>query len=287
MIVRRRLPGVMLAPGSVNAAWRRLRSDVAPWSERVGAEAFEANMPLHLITLLRELESGRYRPQAVRQTRLARPDGKERILSLHYRRDKFAQRLALAWLDPLGERMFHPDSHGFRRGRGVHTALSVARERVHTGRPWLVDADIRSFFDRVPHRPLRRRVARVVPYRGLRQLIDQWLVAGPTTGSVLGGARGLMQGAVISPWLCNLYLDTLDRAWSRANIPFVRYADDFLLFTETRAEAERALAFTAERLGNLGLALHPDKTRIVRAEDSPRFLGEPLWRRCRAKRGRR
>ncbi len=284
---RKHLPPAMLAPEAIDRAWRRLRRDMAPWSESVDQTALHAHLPLHLVALVRELEAGTYRPGPIRQTRIVRPDGQERIISRHFLRDKFAQRLAVECLEPLGERLFHPDSHGYRRGRGPQTALRVARERLHTGRRWLVDADIRSFFDNVPHRRLRRHVALIIPEPGLRRLIDLWLASGPSAGNVLEGRRGLLQGAVISPWLCNLYLDTLDRAWTDASIPFVRFADDFLLFARSRREAEQALAFTRHRLEKLGLALHPEKTRVVHAERAPPFLGEHLLGRRHGPRSER
>lgn len=256
----------------------RLRSDCAPWSPEVGGEVLRRHLPLHLLTLTRDLETGRYRPLPVRQYAVSKPDGGRRILSVYYLRDKLSQRLAVQVLEHVLGRVLHPDSFAYRPKRGVRDVLARARERVATGRRWVVDADIQQFFDSVPHARLRRILRRQVPDRRLRQLIDLWLAMGPYTQGFLGQRRGLLQGAVISPWLCNLYLDRLDQAWTAANIPFVRYADDFLLFAHTRQQAEAAQEFTRRGLQRLGLRLHPRKTRVACAE-SVRFLGEALVRK--------
>lgn len=155
-------------------------------------------------------------------------------------------------------------------------ALHRCGGRIRCGFPWLVDADIRSFFNEIPHRPPLSVFDGLVRDRGLRSIIRQWLENFASTRSLFGGDRGIPQGAVVSPFLCNLYLDGLDRAWAGQRIPFVRYADDFLLFTPTEAEARRALEFTTQRLDFLGLALHPEKSRVVRATRDVAFLDPRL-----------
>ncbi|WP_231940915.1 reverse transcriptase domain-containing protein [Acidihalobacter aeolianus] len=220
----------MVAPENMNRAWRHLRYDKAPWSSRIDSDALRHNLPLHLLSLARELQTGHYHPIPVRQFMINKPDGGKRVLSVYYLRDKFAQRLAVQALEPLTESTFHANSYAYRPGRGVNDALACARERVNTGWSWTVDADIATFFDAVPHALLSRVLKRKVPDRQLRAIVHTWLALGPHTQGFLSRRRGLLQGAVISPLLCNLYLDPLDRAWAASNIPFVRYADDFLLF---------------------------------------------------------
>lgn len=266
----------MLDAENVNRAWRHLRRDRAPWSPEVDGDLLRRHLPLHLLALTRDLESGRYRPLSVRQYAVRKPDGGRRILSMYYLCDKFAQRLAQQALEPIVESGLHADSFGYRPRRGVREALARARERIATGRTWLVDADIEHFFDAVPHARLRRILRPWVKDRAVRRLIDQWLAMGPYTLGFLGKRRGLLQGAVLSPMLCNLYLDRMDCAWARANIPFVRFADDFLLFASQRAQAEAALEFTRVHLARLGLALHPRKTRVAHVREGVRFLGQPL-----------
>ena len=268
----------LASPDNANRAWHHLRRDQAPWSPGVSSDTLRRHLPLHLMDLVQDLESGHYRPLPVRQYALCKPDGGQRILSVYYLRDKFAQRLAQQVLEPVLERDFHADSFGYRPRRSVAGALARTRERIATGRVWLVDADIEQFFDAVPHTALRRAIRKQVHDRALRRLIDRWLGMGPYTQGFLGQRRGLLQGAVLSPLLCNLYLNQMDHAWAAANIPFVRFADDFLLFAHERAQAKAGLEFTRAQLARLGLRLHPRKTRVVHASEPVHFLGQPLTR---------
>jgi group II intron reverse transcriptase/maturase len=242
----------------------------------IKAEDLQRNIARHLLELVQELRSGAYRPDALRQFPVAKGDGRTRVLSALTLRDKLAQRAVLTVLDPIGESIFHHDSFGYRPRRNVQMAVARVRERIRCGLTWLVDADIRSFFDTIPHRPLRRAVARVVDDREILRLIDQWLAAGTYQTGILTGPRGIPQGAVVSPFLCNVYLHGLDSALAERNIPFVRYADDFIAFAADQATAKSALDFTRRRLENLGLELHPEKTRVVQAGPHVAFLGERL-----------
>ena len=276
----------MLAPDNVNAAWRALRRDTAPWAPGIGAEVVRTDAPYFLLELVREIERGRYRPLPVRQYAVRKADRGRRVLSRFYLRDKLAQRMALQVLQPLGEARFHHDSFGYRPNRGVAQALARSRERVATGLAWLVDADIERFFDCVPHGPLRRRLRGLVPDARVRALLEAWLAVGPHPGCLLGRRRGLLQGAILSPFLCNVHLDAFDRALAARNIPFVRYADDFLLFAPDREAAQAAAECAGVLLRRLGLRLHPRKTRVRHASEV-RFLGEPLVRRRRRRLARR
>ncbi|OOC10841.1 MULTISPECIES: reverse transcriptase domain-containing protein [Thioalkalivibrio] len=277
----------MVDPENVQKAWRRVRRDRAPWSPEVNREHLDQALPRHLLRLVQDLQTGRYRPGAMRQFAVAKGDGGRRVISAQYLRDKLAQRMAHQVLEPRVEPFLHPDSFGYRPGRGVPHALHRVRERIATGLDWVVDADIRSFFDQVPHRGVRRELKRFVRDRGLRRLIDRWLVAGSHSASLAGSRRGVPQGAVLSPLLCNIFLDRLDRSLADAGIPFVRYADDFLLLAATRTDAERARSHVDRCLRRMGLELHPDKTRVSRVSPRVRFLGEPVVRRSRATRKRR
>lgn len=277
----------LVNPDNLDQAWRHLRRDRAPWSPEVDGEALRRRLPLHLMNLVRDIEGGCYSPLPVRQFPVRKPDGGKRVLSLYYLRDKFAQRLMQQTLEPLAERRLHADSFGYRPRRGVCQALSVARERIATGRTWLVDADIEGFFDAVPHTILRRTLRRWIPDRDARNMIDAWLAMGPYVRGFMGPRRGLLQGAVLSPLLCNIYLDRMDRIWASANIPFVRFADDFLLFAANREQALEALEMTRRRLAKLGLSLHPRKTRVAHVEKGIRFLGQTLPAKMNAQSGSR
>ncbi|MCB1866611.1 MAG: Retron-type reverse transcriptase [Chromatiales bacterium] len=268
----------MLSPVTVNRAWRTLRGDRALWTTGVPRADIERDVLMHVLRLLDEVRAGHYRPESLRRFTVKKGDGGQRVLSALVLRDKLLQKAAQIVLDPIGESLFHPDSHGYRRGRGVDSAHARAAERVRSGLGWLVDADIRSFFDRIPHNRLLRELRRHVPDAELRALIGRWLEAGSAHASVFGPRRGIAQGGVISPFLCNLYLHSLDTAWQARNLPFVRYADDFLLFTPDRTTAEKALAWTATALKKLGLELHPDKTRVTRSGPHVVFLGRSMPR---------
>lgn len=268
----------VLSPENIRLAWRLLRNDRAPWAPNVDHQDLHKNLPYHLLRLVNELSAGTYRPEAYRQWAVAKGDGGRRVLSAQYLRDKLAQRLVLQVLEPLGERIFHHDSFGYRPGRGVPHALARVRERLSTGLVWLVDADIEKFFDRVPHRPLLRVVKRTFANRWLQHLVEAWLDVGPHPASLLQARRGLLQGAVISPFLCNLYLHNFDQAMAKANITFVRYADDFLLMTPSVENARRAHTAAQSALARIDLALNAKKTRVSLAGPEVIFLGERVVR---------
>ena len=155
-------------------------------------------------------------------------------------------------------------------------ALNKTRERVKIGQDWLVDADIQQFFDSIPHPPLLKTLKTFINDTPTMQLIEQWLKQGAHSSSLLGTRRGISQGAILSPLFCNLYLHQFDQALSEANIPFVRFADDFLLFATDQHKAQQAKHYADKQLQKLGLTLHPEKTQIVRSHPKIKFLGEPL-----------
>lgn len=267
-----------LSPEVMDRAWRRLRTDKAVWEPGMPRSEMERNLVMHLLELRDEVKGRRYRPAPLRQFPVPKGDGRLRILSALSLRDKVLQRAILTVIEPIAEALFHHDSFGYRPGRNVDMALRRVQERVACGLIWLVDADIRSFFDRIPHRPLRSILKERIPDREVLGLIDAWLAMGPSQASIFETRRGIPQGTILSPILCNLYLHALDRALSDKNIPFVRYADDFILFTPEQRTAEKALRFVADRLRDLGLELHPEKTRVIESGPGFSFLGRPLPR---------
>lgn len=266
----------VLSPEVLNGSWKRLRPDKTVWQPGLPRWEMERNMVLHLQALVDDLKSGRYRPAPLRQFTITKGDGKQRVLSALSLRDKLAQRAVLTVLEPLGEQLFHNDSYGYRPNRNTELAHRRACERIRCGLPWLVDGDIVKFFDMIPHRPLQKTLKRHIPDRELLRLIDLWLAEGASSQGFLGVRRGIAQGAVISPFLCNLYLHELDLALADKNIPFVRFADDFLLFAPEEAKAQAAQQFIGQRLEGMGLALHPDKTKVVRSHKGLVFLGHHL-----------
>ncbi|WP_044413451.1 reverse transcriptase domain-containing protein [Thiomicrospira microaerophila] len=251
------------SPESMNQAWLRFRNEKAHWQPKVDMDLLKAHFPLHLITLIRQVESDAYRPDRVKQFSLTKGDGSERIIQAQSVRDKYVQRCVLNAIEPVGEALFYNDSFGYRPNRGVEDAVSRTRDRLRQGLEWVVDADIRHFFDSIAHKPLMQQVRRHIKDKKILRLIERWLAEGPHHKSLFGSRRGLAQGSVISPFLTNLYLHQLDDALHKENIPFVRFADDFVLLTQTKEQAHLARHFVSKTLSRLDLALHPDKTKIV------------------------
>ena len=266
----------VLHPDVMDEAWRRVRTEHTPWSKGVDRDQLEQHLLRHILRLLEDLRSNRYRPEPLRQFTVPKTDGSKRVISAQYLRDKLLQRAILIVLEPKAERLFHADSYAYRPNRGVYDALKKARERIGCGLDWLVDADIRSFFDQIPQTPLNKKLKGFVDDRALLKIMDLWLKQGAHHTSLLGSDRGISQGAILSPLMCNLYLHDFDIALEKANIPFVRYADDFLLFTSSKALAEKALDHVRGILAKLDLELHSGKTRVARSSPELVFLGEHL-----------
>jgi len=265
-----------MTPEVINCAWRRLRNEHTPWSEQISRDELQWDLMRHILELRETVLTGKYRPAPLRRFPMRKPDGRQRILSAQYLRDKLVQRAILIVLEPRAEALFHEDSFAYRPGRGVPQAMTRTRERIRCGLDWLVDADIRQFFDSIPITPLKKCLRKFIRDRQTMQLIDTWLTKGIHSSSLLGPRRGIAQGAILSPLMCNLYLHQFDQTLSRNNIPFVRFADDFLLFCKDKQQAQQALATAQQALDNLGLVLHPTKTRIIRTSPQVVFLGEKL-----------
>ena len=266
----------VLHPDVLDEAWRRVRTEHTPWSKGVDRDQLEQHLLRHILRLLEDIRLRRYRPEPLRQFTIPKTDGRKRVISAQYLRDKFLQRAILTVLEPRAERLFHADSYAYRPKRGVQDALKKARERIGCGLDWLVDADIRSFFDQIPQTPLKKKLKGFVDDKAVMALLELWLKQGAHHTSLLGSDRGISQGAILSPLMCNLYLHDFDIALEKANIPFVRYADDFLLFTSSNVQAEQALDYVRSLLKKLDLELKDAKTRVVRSSPEVVFLGERL-----------
>lgn len=265
-----------MTPKVLDTAWRRLRREHTPWDPAVSRDELQQHLFRHVLECREQVLGGTYRPLPLRQFPMAKPDGGQRIISAHFLRDKLVQRALLTVLEPRAEALFHNDSYGYRPGRSVQAALDKTRERIRIGQAWLVDADITKFFDSIPHKQLLKVLKGFIRDGAAMKLIEQWLVQGAHHCSLLRNRRGVCQGSILSPLFCNLYLHQFDMALVRANIPFVRFADDFLLFADTKKKALAAEAFAGERLEELGLSLHPKKTQVVRSSRQVIFLGESL-----------
>ncbi len=265
-----------MSPEVLDISWRRLRNEHTPWSIEINRDQLQQHLLRTILNCREQVLNGRYRPQPMRQFPMRKPDGRQRIISAQYLQDKLVQRTLLTVLEPKAEAIFHEDSFAYRPNRSVAMALNRVRERVRVGQVWLVDADICHYFDSIPHKPLAKLLKVFVGDADAMKLIERWLKHGAHQSSILRSRRGISQGAILSPLFCNLYLHQFDLALARANIPFVRFADDFLLFGKTREQAENVKAYAEKQLCQLGLKFHPDKTQIVKSNPGVIFLGEKL-----------
>jgi group II intron reverse transcriptase/maturase len=265
-----------MSPEGLNSTWKRLNKDPAPWSVQVTNKDLNRDTLLHLLRCREQVLLSRYLPQPLRKFTLPKPNGKKRVLSAQFLQDKFVQRALLTVLQPRAEQIFHNNSYAYRPNRGVGLALQKTREQIRIGLDWVVSADIVNFFDSIPHPRLKRVLASFINDKPTMHLVNEWLAIGYHQSSFIFGRRGIAQGAVLSPLMCNLFLHQFDLALDKANIPFVRYADDFLLFAPTKQYAEKAKEVASQELDKLGLQLHPIKTSIERSSPSVIFLGQGL-----------
>jgi RNA-directed DNA polymerase len=241
--------------------------------DHVTVEEFERHLEANLEKLSQALHDGSYRPQPIRRVWIPKPGGKEkRPLGIPTVRDRVAQAALRAVLEPIFERDFAAQSYGFRPKRGCKDALRRVDTLLKQGYHWVVDADLKSYFDTIPHAGLMARVEGKVADGKVLGLVAAYL-----TAKVMETAQGWVpeegtpQGAVISPLLSNLYLDPLDHLLARQRYEMVRYADDFVILCRSEAEAREALAQVQIWTASVGLQLHPLKTRIVDARQPGGF----------------
>jgi len=254
-------------------AYRLTRKDGAPGVDGVIAADYEVNLEANLLDLLERIKSGRYRAPPVRRVYIDKADGSKRPLGIPSFEDKVAQRAVIMVLDAVYEEDFYPCSYGFRRGRSAHQALHALRSELWAKRLyWVVDLDIRKYFDSIPHYHLRTFLDQRVTDGVIRRMIDKWLKAGVVEDGLLRRTtEGSPQGGVVSPCLSNVFLHHVLDEWFlnevkprlKGESTLVRFADDAVMAFANLDDAKRVLAVLGKRLGRYGLTLHPDKTRLV------------------------
>jgi len=257
----------------VKYAYDSTRKDGAVGVDGQTGEDYAANLEQNLTGLIDRLKSGSYRAPPVRRHYIDKADGSKRGLGIPSFEDKVAQRAIVLLLEPIYEVEFSDCSYGYRRGRSAHNALQAIRNGITKyGGRWVLDVDVRKFFDSISHAKLRELLARRVTDGIVRKLIDKWLKAGVMEdGQLSFSETGAPQGGVASPLLSNIFLHyVLDEWFSdevqprlRGPSTLVRFADDFVMLFAYKDDAERVLAVLGKRLGKYGLELHPDKTAMV------------------------
>jgi RNA-directed DNA polymerase len=267
-------------------AFFELKEDAAPGVDRLTWKDYEAELERNLEDLHDRVQRGAYRALPSRRVYIPKPDGRQRPLAVAALEDKIVQRAVVALLNAIYEEDFLGISYGFRPGRGTHDALDALCVGIDSRKvSWILDADIRSFFDEISQEWLIRFLEHRIGDRRIIRLIQKWLKAGILEDGVVSVSdRGTGQGSVISPLLANIYLHyTLDLwavRWRRraatGDMIIVRYADDFIVGFQHERDARHFLDEIRERLGEFALSLHPKKTRLI---EFGRFAAERRKRR--------
>ena len=254
-------------------AFFELKEDAAPGVDRLTWKDYEAELERNLEDLHDRVQRGAYRALPSRRVYIPKPDGRQRPLAVAALEDKIVQRAMVALLNAIYEEEFLGVSYGFRPGRGTHDALDALCVGIHSKKvSFILDADIRSFFDEINQKWLIRFLEHRIGDRRIIRLIQKWLKAGVMEdGVVTVSDRGTGQGSVISPLLANIYLHYVLDLWAvrwrrreaTGDMIFVRYADDFIVGFQYESDARRFLDEMRERLQEFALTLHPEKTRLI------------------------
>ena len=255
-------------PANLQRAFARVKANQgAAGVDRQTIEMFEQDLEANLERLATELADGSYRPQATRREWIPKPGSKEkRPLGIPTVRDRVVQTAMRAVLEPIYERSFAAQSYGFRPGRGCKDALRRVNYLLQEGNHWVVDADLKSYFDTIPFEPLLGRVKEQVADGAVLALIEAYLHQGVLEAMKWWEPEaGTPQGSAISPLLSNIYLNPLDHLMAQAGMEMVRYADDLVVLCRSQEETQRALVLVQQWTASAGLTLHPEKTRIVDA----------------------
>lgn len=264
-------------PENLFSAYREVAANKgAPGVDHVTIEDFTAGLGRNLIRLEQQLRSGEYRPQAIKRVHIPKPGTNEkRPLGIPTVRDRVVQAALRHVVEPILERQFAEHSYGFRPDRGCKDALRRVDGLLKSGYKYVVDVDLKSYFDTIPHDRLIRELRKYVADNRVIGLVEQFLQA-----DILDGlehwtpSSGAPQGAIISPLLSNLYLNDLDHLVAASGYEMTRYADDLVIQCRSREEANAALALAASWTTERGLTLHPTKTKIVHVdEEGFEFLG--------------
>ena len=243
-------------------------------------EDFERDLGGNLYKLWNRMASGSYMPPPVKRVEIPKEGGGVRPLGVPTVADRVAQMVVKQVLEPELEGQFHPDSYGYRPGKSAHQAIGQARKRCWHN-DWVLDLDIKGFFDNIDHSLLLKALRRHTDERWILLYVERWLQAEVEMpdGTHEARGKGTPQGGVASPLLANLFLHYAFDAWMRRefpNIPFERYADDIVCHCRSEAQANYLKGALQRRLAYCGLELHPEKTRVVYCKDGDRTGEHPV-----------
>lgn len=272
------LYGQMLEGDNFLTAWAKVKANRGTGGvDGQSIEAFAEHLGPNLTAVWEECKAKTYRPKPVRRVYIPKPGkpGERRPLGIPAVRDRVVQQALLQVLEPVFEPMFLDCSFGFRPGRGAHMALDRVTQHLSEGYVWVVDCDLKGYFDTIPHDRLIDRVAERVADGSILRLIRAFLEAGVMEeGAVHRSVAGTPQGGVISPLLANIYLHPFDVLMTERGHKLTRYADDFVILCRSERAAKRVMASMKRYLEEeLGLVVHPEKSRVVHASEGFVFLG--------------
>jgi len=253
-------------PATLEAAWRTVRRNGgSAGSDHQGVKDFERGLGEEIVRLSEELRGGTYRPRPIRRVYIDKPGSREkRPLGIPCVRDRVVQAAVRLVIEPIFERGFAPHSYGFRPGRGCKDALREVDRLLQAGYTHVVDADLKAYFDSIPHRTLLADIEDSIADGRVLELLEGFLKQDILEGlAVWTPEQGSPQGAVISPLLANLYLHSVDVAMAEAGLEMIRYADDLVVLCRSEAEAQRAMDLLDRLVRGRSLSLHPEKTRLV------------------------
>lgn len=255
------------------AAYQNVRSNKGSAGiDAVSMQDFEANRSKYLYKLWNRMASGSYFPPPVKEVDIPKKDGSVRKLGIPTISDRVGQMVVKMFIEPRLEAIFSPNSYGYRPRKNAHQALAEVRSNCWK-KDWVIDLDIKGFFDNIDHNKLMLAVEQHVPENWVKLYVKRWLEAPVITASgnrIEKQGKGTPQGGVISPLLANLFLHYAFDKWlgqTDATVVFTRYADDVILHCNTKAQAEQILQLVHQRMDSVGLELHPQKTKIVYCRD--------------------